>query len=389
MRRRKLLLHSERSTLAIDGAPAALREGPPGWPPEDEHVRENLIKAYEDGAWGKYHGPFVARLEELVAQRHSVKHALACASGTIAVEIALRALNVGPGDEVILAGYDFSGNFRAVEATGAFPVLVDVLPDSWVIDPSQVNSSVCEKTKAIIASHLHASIAPMSQLTSIAAKHGLAVVEDACQAQGALVEGKPAGTWGDVGVWSFGGSKLLTSGRGGAIYTDDDAVHQRAKVFCERGNHAFPLSELQAAALLPQIAKLDERNDRRHENAEQLYQQTASIDALSLPRANPPQCRPSYFKASWLLDEEALADCHREQFLAAVQAEGIALDAGFRGFTRRPESRCRKPLPLTHSQHAAEATVLLHHPVLLEPLKTVSRVGDAIAKVVEAYSDGA
>jgi len=385
MRRRKMLLHANRQTLAVDGGTPTIPEGPPAWPPADEYVRENLLAAYEDGSWGQYHGPNVARLEEVVARRHEVAHALACSSGTIAVEIALRGLNVGPGDEVILAAYDFSGNFRAIEATGARPVLVDLQPGSWTIDPDQVQAAVGEKTKAILVSHLHAGIAPMRQLMEIAAQRGVAVVEDACQAQGALVEGRPAGTWGDVGVWSFGGSKLLTSGRGGAIFTDNAQIHQRAKVFCQRGNHAFALSELQAAVLLPQIAKLTDRNERRQENAALLYEQTATISALTPPHPHPPATRASFYKVSWFFNADSLTDCPRERFIAAARAEGVALDAGFRGFARRPASRCGKPFPLPQAERAAQSTLVLHHPVLLETPQTVTRVAEALAKVAAAH----
>lgn len=381
MRRRKILLHAQSQSLAADGGAPAFRNGPPIWPLPDERVRENLLSAYEQGDWGRYHGPYVARLEELIARRHHVAHALACSSGTIGVEVALRGLNVGAEDEVILAAYDFAGNFRAIEAVGARPVLVDLLPESWAIDPAQVEGAIGAKTRAIVVSHLHASIAPMRELTEIARRHGVHIVEDACQAQGAAVQGRPAGTWGDVGVWSFGGSKVLTSGRGGAIFTDDDQIHQRAKVYCQRGNHAFALSELQAAVLLPQIAKLDERNERRYENAEALYQQTAAIDVLVLPRPNSADSRPAYYKASWLYDAEAAGGSTREAFIAAVQAEGIALDAGFRGFVRRPASRARRPFGLPQAERAAADTMVLHHPVLLEPPATIARVAEALAKV--------
>mgnify|MGYP002624155190 CR=1 FL=1 len=387
MRRRKLILQNSRQTLAIDGGPPAVPQGPPPWPLLDEHVRENLLEVYADGSWGRYHGPYVERLEELIAQRHEVAHALSCSSGTIAVELALRGLQVGPGDEVLLAGYDFSGNFRAIEATGARPVLVDLLPKSWVMDPSSTTEAISDATKAIVVSHLHSSIAPMSQIMEIARQHGLGVVEDACQAQGARVEGKVAGTWGDVGVWSFGGSKILTAGRGGAIFTNDDSVAQRVKIFCERGNHAFALSELQAAVLLPQLAKLPEYNDRRYDNASYLYELTADIEALVAPGEIPEHSRPSYYKASWILDEESLGSCPRERFIAALQAEGVALDAGFRGFTRRPESRCGKPVPLVNAERASAGTLVLHHPVLLQTRQVIQQAVEAFHKVASAHAN--
>jgi dTDP-4-amino-4,6-dideoxygalactose transaminase len=385
MRRRMIIMQNSRRLLAIDGGVPLLPDGPPGWPPRDDHVRANLLEAYERGAWAQYHGPYVEQLEEVVAKFHQVPHALSCASGTIAVELALRALKVGEGDEVILAGYDFGGNFRAIEAVGALPVLVDLAPGRWTLDPAEVERAIGPQTRAIIASHLHSSIAPMPQLVEIARRRGLVIVEDACQAQGAMVAGRIAGTWGDVGVWSFGGSKLLTAGRGGAIFTSNADAHQRAKIYCERGNHAFPLSELQAAVLLPQIAKLAHRNERRQRSASFLLEQMAAVIGLGVT-TNGAEARPAYYKMSWWYDSASCGEALREEFIVACQAEGIALDTGFRGFSQRPSSRCRKVGELANSQRASEATLTLHHPVLLEPAAMVHTVGEALIKVAEAFA---
>jgi dTDP-4-amino-4,6-dideoxygalactose transaminase len=223
----------------------------------------------------------------------------------------------------------------------------------------------------------------MQQLREIADRRKLALVEDACQAPGALVQGRVAGTWGDVGVLSFGGSKLLTAGRGGAIVTNHEPVWQRAKIFCERGNHAFPLSELQATVLLPQLSKLNNRNSHRRASAKNLIEKTAAIQALHPVRATPPDSAASFFKLAWLYDSNYCGDWPREKFVAAVQAEGVAMDIGFRGFVRRG-NRCRRVGSLEHSAAAAEETVLLHHPVLLESEATIHLVAEAIQKVVAA-----
>src|SRR5262249_4351647 len=145
--------------------------------------------------------------------------------------------------------------------TGATPVLVDVHAGNACIEPATVAAAVGRATKAIIATHLHGGLVPMREVMDVAAAHGLSVVEDAAQASGAMVQGRRAGTWGDAGVLSFGGSKLLSAGRGGAIITDRADVHQRAKLWLQRGVQAWAaLSELQAAVLLPQLNRLDDRN---------------------------------------------------------------------------------------------------------------------------------
>ena len=223
----------------------------------------------------------------------------------------------------------------------------------------------------------------------------MAIVEDACQAPGAAAAGRPAGSWGDCGVLSFGGSKLLTAGRGGAIVTTRDDVLQRIKVFCERGNNAFPLSELQAAVLSPQIRELDEANARRKSAVELLLAQTQELPQLR-PFKWPSEKdeSPAFYKLPWLLTgnndacDSAEFEQVRRRFIAAIQAEGVAMDEGFRGFARRTNQRCRVHGDLKHARQAAAGTVILHHPVLLEERETIMRVAQAIRKVVQAlFSD--
>ena len=138
-----------------------MADGPPSWPLEDQSVLAALHAAHADGSWGRYHGPHCDRLAALLAHMHGVESAMLCCSGTFAVELALRGLKIGDGDEVILAGYDFSGNFRCIEAIGARPVLIDITPDNWCLDPGQLEAAVQTPTRAIIVSHLHNSMAPM------------------------------------------------------------------------------------------------------------------------------------------------------------------------------------------------------------------------------------
>jgi dTDP-4-amino-4,6-dideoxygalactose transaminase len=227
----------------------------------------------------------------------------------------------------------------------------------------------------------------------LADQAGLAIVEDACQVPGAVVDSKPAGSWGDVGVLSFGGSKLLTAGRGGAIVTGRADVPQRIKVFSERGNDAFPLSELQAAVLVPQIGKLAAANERRIAAVRQLLAACGELPGL-MPLSMPigTENIPAFYKLPWLLRGNR-DDCDspefeqlRRRFIAAMQAEGVAMDEGFRGFARRTTNRCRVVGDLTHARRVAAGTVLLHHPVLLEPTETIDRVAGAIQKVAQAVS---
>jgi len=378
---------TDKDRLAIQGGPPAVPEGPPAWPLRDESVRAALQAAWSDGSWGRYHGPHCERLVSRLSDMHDAEHILLCASGTYAVEAALRGVGVEAGDEVILAGYDFPGNFRAVEAIGARPLLVDIDPRNWSFDPATLEQVTDGKVRAVVASHLHGGLVPMRRLMELAANRGWAVVEDACQSPGAAIEGRAAGTWGDVGVLSFGGSKLLTAGRGGALITSRADVFQRAKIYGHRGNDAFPLSELQAAVLLPQIDLLEERNRRRRESVTQLLSLVEDL-AVFRPLSRPiNNSEPSFYKLAWRY--EATAELpSRETVIAALQAEGVAIDSGFRGFVDRGERRCRKIDELTHSRLAAERTILLHHPVLLADEATIDRVAVAIQKINRAVVHG-
>ncbi len=179
---------------ALLGGPPVRPQGPPDWPLPDPAVRAVLQAAYQDGSWGKYHGVYVERLERALAERHGVAFALTCGSGTFAVELALRALKVSPGDEVILAAYEYGGNFLSVHAVGAQPVLVDVAAGNWNLDPDRLSAAIGPTTRAIIVSHLHGGVVPMEPVMEVAAAHDLRVIEDAAQAPGAVVQGKMAGT---------------------------------------------------------------------------------------------------------------------------------------------------------------------------------------------------
>lgn len=373
------------SVLARDGGKPAFPEGPPPWPLMDPEVREALLAAYADGSWGRYHGRHCDRLIQQLAESHRLEYVWLCASGTVAVEVALRGLGIGHGDEVVLAAYDFPGNFRAIEAVGARPVLVDIDSETWCLDANAVEPALGEQTRAILVSHLHGSMASMSDLRELADRHGMVIVEDACQSPGACVSGRIAGTSGDVGVLSFGGSKLLTAGRGGAILTNRYDVYQRAKIFCERGNDAFPLSELQASVLLPQLEKLPDRNRVRADNVRRLLAQCGGgelLQPLSVPDSGQ---QASYYKLAWKVLQGAGSLCTREEFLTAIQAEGVAIDTGFRGFGKRSARRCRRVGDLVNSKLAAEDTVLLHHPVLLQPFAVIDQLAQAISKVVNSF----
>ena len=210
---------------ALLGGDALRPQGEPTWPPRDPAVDAVFQELANSGGWGRYEGPYCEALEDRLPQLHDVAHVRLTASGTAAVEIALRALGVKEGDEVLMAGWDFKANFADVVALGATPVLVDVRPDNAMIDVQSIDAAISPQCRAVIASHLHGCVVDMPALREVCDRRGVPILEDVCQMPLAEVYNKPAGTWGDVGVMSFGGSKTLSAGRGGAIITND-ATHR-------------------------------------------------------------------------------------------------------------------------------------------------------------------
>lgn len=351
------------------------------WPPSDPEIFEVLRRAWEDGSWGRYEGPHGEALAATLSEMFAAPYVVLCCSGTIAVELALRALKVGAGDEVLLAAYDFPGNFRAIEAVGAIPVLVDVDPRNWNLDPSQLQQAAGPRTRAAIVSHLHGGLVPMHALRSWADERGVAIVEDACQAPGARIEGRPAGAWGHASVLSFGGSKLLTAGRGGAVLLRDAATYQRAKIWVHRGNHAIPLSELQAAVLLPQMRRLHERTLQRAAAVARFWRGLAGVPGVQ-PLVNwAAESLPAYYKVGMQFVPEAVHEADRQALLNLTQPLGLPLDTGFRGFAVRGR-RARFAGPLTEARLAAARMLVLHHPLLLAGNDAIDRAASILANAL-------
>jgi dTDP-4-amino-4,6-dideoxygalactose transaminase len=370
------------SLPAILGGLPIRPQGPPPWPPADPEIHEVLQQAYIDGWWGKYQAGQSEQLEAALREYHQSEYVLLCGSGNYAVELGLRALKIGIGDEVVLAAYDYPGNFLSIHAVGATPVLADLNPQNWNLSLEAVRASIGPKTKAILASHLHGGRVPMRELLTLARERSLLVVEDAAQATGALIDGQRAGIWGDVGVLSFGGSKLLCAGRGGALLTRHADVMQRARNHLLRaGNIVCPLSELQAALLVPQLRKLDERNRLRWHNVQSLCDALADVPGVRpfVQAAEEPQ--PAFYKLGFQFDE-AVFGVSRDVLIKALRAEGITVDEGFAvaHITRSPK-RYRQGSVLAEADRAHRGCVQMHHPILLESHEEIRQIAEAWRKI--------
>lgn len=236
-------------------------------------------------------GSEVAAFEKAFAAYHGRKHCVGVASGTHALEAALLAIGVGPGDEVIAPSYTFLATVGAIEAAGAKPVLVEVEESTATIDPAAVEAAITPRTKAVIPVHLYGQAADMDRLAEIARKKGIAILEDCAQAHGALWKGKKIGTFGSVAAFSFFPSKNLGAlGDGGAVLTDDDEVASRLAAIRVHGRYDkyetvirgdnLRIDTIQAAALGVKLPHLDEWNAQRRAAAKRFDSLLAGADGI-------------------------------------------------------------------------------------------------------------
>lgn len=239
-------------------------------------------------------GPELKALEKEVAEYLEVKHAIGCASGTDALQVALMAADIGPGDEVITTSFTFVATVEVIALLGAVPVYVDIDPVSYILDPEQLEAAITEKTKAIIPVHLYGQTAPMERIMEIANEQNLAVIEDTAQAIGAERNGQKAGTFGTMGCISFFPSKNLGAyGDAGMVVTDDDELAEKVRMIAKHGSKVkyqhellgvnSRLDALQAAILRVKLPHLNAWNSRRAQLAEN-YKAGITAKEVTLPQ---------------------------------------------------------------------------------------------------------
>ena len=236
-------------------------------------------------------GPQVTEFEKQFAEYCGAKHCIGLANGTEALHMALRALDIGPGDEVITAGNSFAATAFAIGYTGAQAVFVDIDPDDYNIDVSLIEQAISEKTKAIIPVHLYGQPARMNEIMDIAKRHNLKVVEDTAQGHGAEIDGKRAGTFGDIGCFSFyPGKNLGAYGDGGAVVTDSDELAEKFRLLRNYGQkvknrhdmlaYNCRLDTMQAAVLLVKMKYIERWTDQRGQVAEWYREALKDIDVV-------------------------------------------------------------------------------------------------------------
>ena len=291
-----------------------------------------LVLAALDSGWVSSIGEYIDRFEAEFAKYCGTRYALAVSNGTTGLHLALAALNLKQGDEVIVPDLTFVATANAVAYTGATPVLADIDPDTLCLDPAAVRTLITPRTRAIMPVHLYGHPADMDALTEIANAHGIAVIEDAAEAHGAEYRGRRVGGLGKCGVFSFYGNKVITTGEGGMITTDDEAFWQRAKrlrdhamsptrrYFHEDRGFNYRITNLQAALGVAQLERIDEFLNRRAEIMD-WYRQVISVnDGVRLNRVKN-WAKSAYWMVC--LEVDAFDVARRDEFMRLLKARGI------------------------------------------------------------------
>jgi dTDP-4-amino-4,6-dideoxygalactose transaminase len=314
----------------------------PVWPVHDEHEEQAVVEVVRSGVWGGFPepAPRAARFAANFAQMHDAAYGIACANGTISMSTALLAADIGWGDEVLIPALSFVATAWAPLSVGAIPVICDLDPQTFCIDPRAIEAAITPRTRTIIPVHLGATIADMDAIMEIARKHNLIVIEDAAHAHAGQWRDKGAGSWGDFGSFSMQLSKTLTSGEGGMITTNDpdfaEACHSLVdcgrpkdpdgEVFRVGAN--FRITEFQAAILDVGLTRLLDQQEVRSKNMIYLDERLRRTEGMC------PQCvdervtrRPTYVYITQF-DPAAFGGISSKQFASAMAAEGFPCGSG-------------------------------------------------------------
>ena len=263
----------------------------PSITPEDAVA---VAQAVSDG-WVSSEGPHVREFEEKFSHTIGVKHGIAVANGTAALDIAYEALGIGPGDEVILPSFTIVSCLNHVLRSGATPVFVDACSDTWNLDPVAVENAITDRTKAIVVVHIYGLPADVDRITKLAKNRGIAVIEDSAEAHGQHLDGSPLGSFGTISTFSFYSNKLITTGEGGMVLTDDDVIAERARELRnlsfnpnQRFVHAsigwnYRMTAMQAALGLSQLSRMAEVLTHKKEIGNHYRELLQDVEELTLP----------------------------------------------------------------------------------------------------------
>ena len=327
--------------LAINGGTPVRTKPFPTWPERSDKQLEMITEVYHSPIWG-VGSEYIRQFEARFAEFHQAKFGQAVSNGTAALWVALKAVGVGAGDEVIIPPYTFIATGSSVLMANGVPVFVDIDPDTYNIDASKIEPAITDKTKAIIPVHIAGSPANMDAVTAIARKHDLAVIEDAAQAHGAEWKGRRVGAIGDVGTFSFQSTKNMCAGEGGICLTDDEGLYDRCHSFANCGrvrggkwyeHHVLGsncrMPAVCAGVLLAQFDQIEDQMARRDRNAGALTDLLNEIDGIEPLKLHDGATRSAWHLYVLRYHAEAFGGLPRKHFIKAMCAEGIDCGAGY------------------------------------------------------------
>lgn len=324
----------------------------------DHHEIELLNECIVTG-WVSSGGAFVKKFENMVADYCGTKYAVSCSSATSGLHLALLAHNIGAGDEVIVPSLSFIATANAVTYTGATPVFVDSQRSTWNIDPDLISAAITSKTKAIMPVHLYGHPADMDPINLIAKKHNLIVIEDAAEAQGAMYKKQMVGSLADVAVFSYFGNKMITTGEGGMIVTDDAKVAEKCQILRDHGmsterrywheviGYNYRLTNMQAALGVAQMGKIDRIISRKKEIAEEYRKHLEGIPSITLP-SNMDWANSVYWLYTILIDDKLCGDSV-ENLIQVLKQKGIDSRPVFPPMHKQPIYEKSLTLPICES----------------------------------------
>lgn len=340
-----------------------------------------------------YGGPKVLALEAAFRDRFGAAHAVAFNSATSALHACVAAAGLGPGDEAVTSSYTMSASATCVLMAGATPVFADIEPDTFCLNPDEVERAITPRTRAIVAVNLFGQPAAMAPLAALAERHGLVVIEDNAQAPGALYQGRFAGTIGRLGVFSLNRHKMIQCGEGGVAVTNDPGLARRLQLVRNHGEavaeelgwaedatvlgYNYRMTELQAAVGLAQVRKLEHLNRHRVELAERLSQRLQGCPYLVTPGVRAGCTHVYYLYA--MKFRRAAAGVSRERFLDAMRAEGIPVQGGYVKplyrlplFRRGPANRADFPVTEALYREELVTTSVCRYPATAQDIDGVA-----------------
>lgn len=331
-----------QNTLALLGGEPVRNKPFPAWPIHDSREESLLLDTLHTGKWFRYTGTKVKQFEEAFAARHDATYGLAMSSGTTSLEASFCALDLQPGDEVLVPGYTFVATATSIVISGATPRFVDVRPQTLNMDLSSAEALVSPRTRAMVVVHFAGLPCNMDEVKQFAARHNLYVVEDAAHAHGARWDGKGVGSYGDINAFSFQASKNMTAGEGGIILTDNEKLLSRAfsrHTYGQRPGHPWyshhvvstnlRMTEWQGSILLAQFERLDEQNRIRRENALLLDEAIDALPGLTTIKSDDPRAADRAYHLYAFRYAPGAQGLSRQRFVEALQAEGVPCSIGY------------------------------------------------------------